>query len=358
MSDKPWVDLHTPIADFSEVYPLTFFPTDQADLSKENLDVIFKDSYNRLQYLKEASTTQAQNVTNVSAIVGKDVTNNTLPSYGSTNVVANTQALVTAIGALDTNAGAVAAKLSNIGAGVGGGVLEGTLGNYSDTSIISNGDSHHVALGKLSEATSEAISSAEAAASQSTENGTLITNVANKVGAGASSSSAFVFSSKQLITDGDTLKVIAEKFDKYVASSRRQNEYNVRTNMQNWADINSLSGAYFYESFIDSTKINSGQSVGTLDTLSQMFYNSGGTWTYISTIVSVPSTTNEVKIKYFSEGAISVFANLQGSPSVGFISIPSQDTFVSIPAGASLVIKITGSSSSKIFNLGLLYRTV
>ena len=80
-------------------------------------------------------------------------------------------------------------------------------------------------------------------------------------------------------------------------------------------------------------------------------------WNYFSNIVVIPAGTNQVKMIFRGEGTITPAVNFQGSYVSGFVEISSSDTWIAVPAGTQLVVKVTGSIAARLYNYMLLYKT-
>ena len=146
----------------------------------------------------------------------------------------------------------------NLNNNVGGSVTEEGAPEYSGTNIVSNGDSHHTGIEKIDVAVHN--NQTNVSNNQLAINSNLqkITNIANKIDPNAAEPGTFSYDNENFISDGERLKAIVEKFDRYMLGTRRNAEFGFAIAIENWKQTHVNAGdtinLYGYDTFYDTTK--------------------------------------------------------------------------------------------------------
>lgn len=345
-------------------FPVTLLPdNDTDDVDADEFFVLMQDVYNRLEFLKAASDTSVTHITNLETGTGLDKTVTTEPTYSSGNLLTTAQSLKEAVETLDTGILGNTTLATNINTNVGGSVSGSGPLTYATNNVISNGQTHHQAIEAFDVQVNTNNINATNAASVASTNSSNITNIANKVGDNATLPGAgFTYSSQVYLSAGDKLDTAVGKLDAPVGADRRILERIFEQTVLNWRDTSFGEGGgatpnnYLFETLENTTKLDLGNSSAVIDLPRRQFGSANAAWTYVSNIVPIPGTTNEIKMKFQVTGTVTISVNFQGSLVSGFVTIPSEDTYVSVPTGTQLIIKIEGSAGSFLYNYAALYR--
>lgn len=153
----------------------------------------------------------------IRAFIGKDGAGNELPSYTSTNVVANNDSLEAAAGKLDAEAGYANAFMGKTGAG-------NEMPDYSSVNIVDDADSLETAIGKLDAAIGAAVVDGEVilAANDVNENITALDGELESINdyLGKTAGDATPdYSSTEFVADDDSLTTAIGKLDAALAAT-------------------------------------------------------------------------------------------------------------------------------------------
>ena len=153
----------------------------------------------------------------IRAFIGKDAAGNELPSYTSTNVVANNDSLETAAGKLDAEAGYANAFMGKTGAG-------NELPDYSSVNIVADGDSLETAIGKLDAEIGPAVAAGEVILASNTVNANIealdaeVESINDYLGKTAADGTPD-YSSTNFVADNDSLTTAVGKLDAALAAT-------------------------------------------------------------------------------------------------------------------------------------------
>jgi hypothetical protein len=178
---------YTPINEWND--PPVEIPVTGELLTEAYFDTYYKDFYNRFQHLKEEAE-------------GDDARYDELTEN------------------LDNN--------------VGGEVTGTSTPVYTDTTIVASGDSHHTAIEKLDAQAGTNKASAQANALASESNLQKISNIVDKIDPSAADADPFTYLSLNFLVNGDRLKAVVEKFDQYIAGTRRNAEFGFSKSIEAW----------------------------------------------------------------------------------------------------------------------------
>lgn len=317
-----------------------------------------QDTYDRLFYLKDQNTNHVNRFDNGAIKLGFTFDDATLPNFTGTLINANKDIYNALIDALNFTQNDIN-SLNTINGRIGGDLLNNSPA-YATTNIATNGDSHHTVLEKFDVQVSANATAIGSLGTTTTQNEQDIDFLADRISSDPLNVTPNAFGTASPILVDDTFMLTAIGINATTAYANRRLElemYELIT--QNWRDANSLAGSsYTFDTFFNNLKVDTGNSTASGYNLAdRSFGRSDITWTMYSNNIVVPGTTNEVKFKYFGEGTIAVTATLSGDLTTGYVSISSEDSWISIPVGTALKIKITGNAGSKIYSYACLFRT-
>jgi len=302
---------YTPTEDTYDAYPVNILSAGD-DLDEATLDPLTQDLYNRIAYLKKQ-------------LDEKDIDNSAL--------------------------------IENLNNNVGGEVTGTTPPSYTDSTIVSDGDSHHTGIEKLDQATAQNINDISANGVSTAANLSKISYMADKIDINATNSAPFDFLNNNFIDDGERLKAIVEKFDRYMLGMRRSAEFGYGKGIDGWAYASVGTNTFYvhgYDTFYDLEKLDQPLTTATIDNEQQQASGADQyiTWLHDTggPIIDEVLFTWEIS----SGGTIEVRFHADGETTWGSMEVfsASKDNFQAVAVGGSnLVIKIKLIGTTKLYNM-------
>lgn len=354
-----------PTEDFPN-YPILNFPdpNDIADI--DELQTFITDIHNRLLFLKNLSNSNTTKLSNAETKIGLTFANSDLPTWVVGSQDFSNKTVKEAIEILNTYISSIDVIINNFKDNIGGNVEGSTPLAYASTNEIDPGDSHHSALEKVDNGVGEAKDSIITISPTIAANEISIANIINKISDTAGDAGVGLnFTSHNFLIDGDKVDAGMSKLDKPIMAIRRITEYNFIQSLFNWRDTafgesgGSIPNNYYYDSLYNSSKINSENSTAnSYDNVDQAFGRDDSSWVYYSEVSAIPAATNRIKIKWSGMGALSFSCNFQGNYAAEFEDLPTEDSWITIPTGTQLVVKIVGGSGARLYSYKILYKEV
>jgi len=157
----------------------------------------------------------------------------------------------------------------NIDNNVGGEVTGVEPPEYTGTQIVQNGDTHHAAIVKLDFSTVANTSNISSNEVSIQANAQYITNVADKIDPTAIDASPFNYANTNLIIQGERVKSVVEKYDRYILGTRRSAEFSYKKAFEAWYQTFVNAGhtnMYLatYDTFYDTTKLDMTLTTATI----------------------------------------------------------------------------------------------
>lgn len=318
----------TPNATYNATYSVSF-PEDGTDTkSAVPLEVAQQDNMDRIAYLK-AKTVELEGVN-----ASQDVD------------IAAAQVDITAV---ESSITSINSSISTITTRTGDTAY---TGNY-----LVPGTSHKVGLETLD---AQLVTTTALATTADSTSATAATNIASIVlklsDTALDGTNGMPFSGGSFVSSGDTAEEAILWVDKAAYTNRRINNSNYIRTLYLWEQIDGTSVGSVYDTLIDDSKIYYAMSSptstpGAYNEIKQEFGINTDSWVYYSIAVTIPSATS-VMMDWNSTGSVSMYVTTSGS----YTAIPSKNTWTAITAGTSLIVKIIGTTSSRIYNYSLLYK--
>jgi hypothetical protein len=350
----------TPIAGYGS-YPITGVPENGMDNDADELTAIYQDIYNRLVYIKNIADLNTTKIANASTKIGVTFDDATLPVFTSDFLLNINKTIIQALETLDTYLSGVSQKFDNMATNIGGGVEESAPLTYSVPAYISTGDSHHVALESLATELHTANSVLAIAGALLATTVTRVDNIKDKISATADSAgTGLVYTSNNFLIDNMQVDEALSTLDVPTMANRRINERNFRETLYNWRDLNVIStDDHYFDSLYNDTKIDAVNSTATAYSFNnQSFGRDDISWTYYSVVKTVTSGTNTIKMKLDGYGTVTPYIAMHGIPGGTFTYVSAYDTWITVPAGVSLIVKIVGGIGARLYSYELLHKVV
>jgi hypothetical protein len=239
---------YTPTKVFSTApYPL--FENDNS-ASEANFDLIDKNMYNKLYYLKDALETREGMYSALLSKLGLTVTgiNDTdPPTYSSPKILSGQITHHHALEMLDDQIGSNLAFINKVNTNVGGDVATAASMVYANHFFISNGDPHHACIEKLDFALNTLNTSVGAQQVVLNALTTEFDYTKTNVGTGIETAAGLIFADPYWISSGQVIKAIIEKYDHMIDGNRREAYRLKRKEFIRWlASVTATEGAPVY----------------------------------------------------------------------------------------------------------------
>lgn len=212
--------------------------------------------FNGTSWVKYADDNSYAELAYLRAFMGKDAAGNEMPSYTSTNVVANSDSLETAVGKLDAEVGYVD---SFIGKSVGN-----EMPTYSSTEVVTQNGSLESAIGELDAAMGDGtITNAGgnyALASDMTWGGGAndVTEALDQLNAAIGDRS---YTSDFNVSDGQSVAASVDALDVAIGSRQFTNDYVVTDGQSVTASLDAIDSAFGNRQYSENNVVVDGQTV-------------------------------------------------------------------------------------------------